>query len=340
MSIVVAFFNNKGGVGKTTLACNFAAWLASENDGSVTMVDCDPQANATQLTLSERQWIDIYGDGSPSDYSKSERESILFALSNIQDGDSEIKDGFKLHKSNRFNINVLAGHPSLAAIEDDFSSSWVDFKAGKPGGARRSAWLRQLCARIDSDYIIIDMGPSLGALNRSTLLACDYFVTPVEAGLFSLYALRNIGKWIKSWNNDYIRSRRQFVDTYSHKDWLQYIPDELGVSRGWLGYTIQQYTTKTDEGKLRKTRAYEHYKSRVPQSTIDLSTFSAPSASPAEIGIVPYMFSMIPLAQSRHAPISSLTFQDGLRGGQGNQKERYQADLEGIFSTLLDRIQS
>ena len=59
MSTVVAFFNNKGGVGKTTLACNFAAWEAAAGR-SVLIVDLDPQCNSTQLVLNEDQWEAIY----------------------------------------------------------------------------------------------------------------------------------------------------------------------------------------------------------------------------------------------------------------------------------------
>jgi cellulose biosynthesis protein BcsQ len=49
----IAFFNNKGGVGKTTLLCNVAAFLAREKDKKVLIVDADPQCNATQLMLDD-----------------------------------------------------------------------------------------------------------------------------------------------------------------------------------------------------------------------------------------------------------------------------------------------
>lgn len=49
----------------------------------------------------------------------------------------------------------------------------------------------------DYDYVFFDMGPSLGAINRSILLSCDYFVTPMSSDIFSILAIENIGKTIK-----------------------------------------------------------------------------------------------------------------------------------------------
>jgi hypothetical protein len=50
------------------------------------------------------------------------------------------------------------------------------------------------------------------------------------------------------------------------------------------------------------------------------------------------MFSMIPLAQSSHAPIADLGREDGLRGAQFSQQERYVEQLEGIFAEISRRI--
>lgn len=56
----IAFFNNKGGVGKTTLLCNVAAFLAIEMKKKVLVVDADPQCNATQLMLGEEDVFELY----------------------------------------------------------------------------------------------------------------------------------------------------------------------------------------------------------------------------------------------------------------------------------------
>lgn len=58
--ISVAFFNNKGGVGKTTLLCNLAAYFSTECNRKVLVVDADPQCNATQSMFDDDVINDIY----------------------------------------------------------------------------------------------------------------------------------------------------------------------------------------------------------------------------------------------------------------------------------------
>jgi chromosome partitioning protein len=61
MSTTVALFNNKGGVGKTTLAYHLAH-LISRLDRRVLVVDLDPQANLTAHFLDEEELTSLWGD--------------------------------------------------------------------------------------------------------------------------------------------------------------------------------------------------------------------------------------------------------------------------------------
>ncbi|MGA4778573.1 ParA family protein [Cellulosimicrobium sp. AB352] len=328
----VAFFNNKGGVGKTTLACNAAAFMARLGQ-RVVLIDCDPQANSTQLLLQDETWGALY-----EDRRRAENETVIKALRHIRSGDSGIESNVTLIDSPRFGVRVLAGHPSLSTLEDQLSQSWGEFGSGVLGGARRSLWARKLTDTIDADVIIFDLGPSLGALNRSVLIGADYFVTPVAADLFSLYALENIAEWMRDWVSEYKESWQKLnkKDPDGVRDWV--IPEGVPITSGYAGYTVQQYVTRNTRGQGRGVAAYERYRRQIPERASGLQEFGVGSDGSLELGVVPNMFSMIPLAQFAHAPISHLTTSDGVRGAQVSQQARYTLQLDRIFSRLAKNV--
>jgi cellulose biosynthesis protein BcsQ len=325
----VAFFNNKGGVGKTTLSCNMASYLSISLGKKVVFVDCDPQANATQLLLDDDTWEELY-----EDREASKTKSILKALTNIRAGDSSIDPDVELMDSARFGVKVLAGHPSLSTVEDLLSASWGDFQRGTLGGARRSLWMRSLIKTFDADIVVFDLGPSLGAINRSVLLASDFFVTPVAADLFSLYALENIGEWFDLWIREYQEGIDRLAREQSAEMKRYDVPSHVGVANGYVGYTVQQYVTKTSRGRVRRVAAYDQYKKQIPERAARLDKIKASTVERVDIGIIPNMFSMIPLAQSVHSPISGLSSTDGVRGAQVSQQQRYVSQLTEIFAQM------
>lgn len=329
----IAFFNNKGGVGKTTLACNYAAYLSKVKNQKVIVVDCDPQANATQLLLDETAWEAIY-----EDKKAAEEKTVLRALKNIRAGDSTIDPGITLQSALRFEVRVLAGHPSLSIIEDQLSSSWGEFLGGKLGGARRSLWARQLISTLDADIVLFDLGPSLGALNRSVLMGSDFFVTPVAADLFSLYALENIGDWLEGWLKEYRDARQRLTKQFSLELEEHDVPEDLPVGSGWAGYSVQQYVAKTTAGQVRGVAAYDRYRAQIPARAATLDGVAVPAMKFKELGIVPNMFSMVPLAQAAHAPIADLEPSDGVRGAQVTQQSRYLVQLNGMFERLAANL--
>ncbi len=63
---ILSFFNNKGGVGKTTLTGNIAAYLSIEMNKRILIVDADPQCNITQFVLGDEKTINLYWPDRPS----------------------------------------------------------------------------------------------------------------------------------------------------------------------------------------------------------------------------------------------------------------------------------
>lgn len=331
----LVFFNNKGGVGKTTLACNMATHIASAMNLSVLLVDLDPQCNATQLLLDDDQWDDIYGNRQ-----KSNRRTVYRVLRFIRAGDSGVDHDLDIVHSKRFRLDVLPGHPSMALVEDRLSTAWGDFLAGDTGAARRSMWVATLVDKAGYDLVVFDVGPSLGALNRTVLLGSDGFVTPMSADLFSLYALDNISSWMQSWLRDYSRGYRSATESEPDLSELLPLGEKPPIREGFLGYTVQQYVSKAMGGSSRKVNAYERYRRQIPERAEELKAFSTLRITNFDLGVVPNMFSMVPLAQTVHAPIRQLTSSDGVRGAQANQHARYVEQLNALSDRLVENLEA
>lgn len=334
---VLAFFNNKGGVGKTTLACNYASFVAREVGRNTLVIDLDPQCNSTQLMLDETEWEEIY-----SDADRSVDASVMAPLRPIRLGDSSVDTtNLPIRNSSRFEVDVLPGHPALSVLEDILGESWGQFRGGNIGGARRTCWLRALSPSLSIDYdlVVLDLGPSLGALNRSALIGSTHFVTPMASDLFSLYALDNIAVWFRRWVKEYDQgfgATREELDLAGMPG--SEVPEVLPIRSGFLGYTVQQYVTGTRHGGRRKIEAYETYRRQIPERAKGLIKMSPYSAEALDLGTVPNMFSMIPLAQSAHSPIGLMTKQDGIIGAQTSQQDRYLQQLRVIFASIEERL--
>jgi cellulose biosynthesis protein BcsQ len=331
----IAFFNNKGGVGKTTLACNYAAYEASQQK-PVLLFDLDPQCNSTQLLLEDDQWEDIYEESEDS-----ESKTIMGVLRHFRAGESvlDTDSASNIVTSRRFGVDVLPGHPGLSIFEDLLSEAWGDMRSGRAAGARMSMWLRNLRAHYGDSYaiIVVDVSPSLGAINRSALVGSDAFLTPMATDLFSLYALDNITIWLKRWLAEYEHGR---PEAQAELDAIHYdlvLPRPLPIENGFIGYTTQQYVTRSAGGEVRQTEAYERHRREIPERARALGEMSRFSHD-IDLGTIPNMFSMIPLAQSRHAPIAALEKDDGLRGAQFSQQERYAMQLQEVFARISDRL--
>lgn len=340
----ICFFNNKGGVGKTTLACNVAAYLAEKANLRVLLIDADPQCNATQLVLPDDLTERIYAPNGAN----SGIDTLKQVLSPLLAGDASLPGQYNPAPpdTNRFGISVLPGHPHIALLEDKLSSGWTAYLGGDIGGARITNWNTQLLSHLRTvyDLIIYDVGPSLGALNRSILVGVDFFVAPMGCDIFSLIGIENIASWMRHWREDYDNAFERCER--SHRDLLgrydgEIRPNTARMSR-FLGYTVQQYITKTIREQRRATAAYERILKKIPgQITESLSDLIAPPLTPAEMRLsdVPHMYSLVPLAQSAHVPIHRLTAKDGLSGGQYGQQQQYVEFISGLASSLLRNLE-
>ncbi|WP_407194303.1 ParA family protein [Bradyrhizobium sp. STM 3566] len=339
----LCFFNNKGGVGKTTLACNVASYIAETEGLNVLLIDGDPQCNATQLVLPDDTTERLYETAAGLPHMDTLKQVLLPLLK----GDASLEATHKVAgpETNRFGISVIPGHPHVALLEDRLSTNWTQFMGGDLGGARVSNWNTQLLSHLKPHYdlIIYDVGPSLGALNRSILIGVDYFLAPMGCDIFSLIGIENIADWIAQWRNYYDQAYGQVVAR--HEQTLAEYTGEVRVSSSlmarFVGYTVQQYITKTIRDQKRATAAYEAILKKIPDEiATSLRQFVAPRLTVDEVrlGDVPHMFSLVPLAQTAHTPIHKLTGREGLSGGQYQQQRQYQEFIGQLTASLMRNL--
>ncbi|WP_168220074.1 MULTISPECIES: ParA family protein [unclassified Salinibacterium] len=349
----IAFFNNKGGVGKTTLVCNLGHYLSTVEGKRVLIVDLDPQCNSTQLILSADRcaalyWPDevvegILGENVEDLWGDALRvDTIYDAVRPLEEGEGSVATVTPVRAvANRFAVDLLPGHPRMSVFEDQLGQWFRDATSGDIAGLRKTLWLTQLLEGLEAEYdvVLFDLGPSLGALNRSVLASSDFFVTPMGADIFSIVALRNIAEWLTHW----VRLYKQGVALCNLNNpgaTARFsIPAELSIERGFAGYTIQQYSTVTIRGERRATVAYDQILNQVPsQVAAHLHALAIPALQleALKLGDVPNLRSLVPLAQSANAPLASLASADGLAGGQYSQQKTYTSLIDNVGARLTE----
>jgi chromosome partitioning protein len=323
----IVLFNNKGGVGKTTFLMHLG--FALEKAGKkVLFIDADPQCNLTSYMCSDEQ-IEAFW--------KSE-QSIYGAVSPLIKGTGDIKEIQPYKRPNR-NIWLLPGDLLLSQYEESLSRAWIDALAGREVGFRITSSIYRLINNIaaakEIDFILVDVGPNLGSLNRAILLGCDHFIVPLVPDLFSLRGLENIGKTFVQWINEWQNASQRFKE----KPFL--------IQHGkpaFAGYVNQQFNIY----KQREANAWKNFTERVPSAVkenivnklkeIDEKLVIDLNGGSYNLGDVRNYHSLAPLAQSKLKPIFELGAQDGVFGTHSqNANECLRAFME-LANRLIDKL--
>lgn len=327
---VVTFFNNKGGVGKTSLVYHLA-WMLSDMDYRVLACDLDPQANLTAAFLDEDRLEGLWSD---------EREvpgrTIMRCVKPLMEvGDVNEADLVQITS----NICLIAGDLALAGFEDTLSVEWPN--ALGSGSLYRSFRVltsfsivaQEGADQISADIVLMDVGPNLGAINRSALIATDYIVVPLGADLFSMQGLRNLGPTLDRWRKDW---------TKRYSNWSSprfELPEGLMEP---IGYVIQQHGVRLK----RPVRAYDKWVNRMPEEYARnlLGDQEGPyAATPMEddlnaLATLKHFRSLVPMAQEARKPIFHLTPADGAFGGHARAAYDAGKDYRSLAGKIVDRI--
>ena len=200
MAKIVTFFNHKGGVGKTTLAYN-VAWGLSNSGKRVLMIDADAQCNLTEITVEDKflyveTQLNLFDTDYTPDFFFQNNVYEYFSpyiLPTIGVEKPQIKT---FNKSD--NLKLLAGFIRFAELEDAIALS----VSNVPGMTHipKSTYEALQELNKDVDCIIIDLSPALSATNQLFLMLSDYFIVPVNPGIFSRQALMNLNEIFRGWN--------------------------------------------------------------------------------------------------------------------------------------------
>jgi chromosome partitioning protein len=298
---VIAFFNNKGGVGKTSMVYH-VSWMLAGRGYRVIAADLDPQANLTAAFLDEDRLEEVMPfDGHPL--------TVFGAIQPLKRGVGDVADPHIEIITE--GLGLIVGDMELSTFEDQLSEVWPKCLDRDERSFRViSAFWRILQSAAEShraDVILIDLGPNLGAINRTALIASDYVVIPLGPDLFSLQGLRNLGPALRRWREGW-------------RERLAKNPvEDLRLPSGKiepLGYMVLRHSIRLD----RPVKAFERWMARMPSTYLE-AVLDKPGTTSATIDNDPQCIaklrdyrSLMPLAQEARKPMFLLKPADGAMG--------------------------
>lgn len=299
-------------------------------DKKVLVIDADPQCNASAYLLPEENLEKILMD--------EKHYSVDAFYEPIRRGRGYPAEVPSVVRSERFSVDLIVGDPKLSIREDLIATDWASTRNGDPRGFQTTYAFKELVSRFDNyDYVLIDMGPSLGALNRSVLLAADYFLMPLSVDIFSMMAVENIIKSLTTWKSsleDAIQ-RHTREEGYS----FQIANADVNWNLSFAGYVVQQYRAKKKEGVRQAVGAFERIIDRQKTELKELSSFFDIPHEYTDLGEVPTLSSVVPLSQQAHAPIFDLGSKDGVVGAQYTRVSEASEFFHNISNKLIERLE-
>jgi cellulose biosynthesis protein BcsQ len=319
----IAFFNNKGGVGKTSLVYHLA-WMLAEKGFSVIAADLDPQANLTSHFLTEDDVEPLWA-GQPEQH-----RTVYGSLAPLARGIGDIGRPPVVAVGDR--LNLVPGDLALSGFEGELSTEWPRCLDGNERSFRViSSFWRLLTHAADiaaADVVLIDVGPNLGAINRAALIAADHVVIPLAPDLFSVQGLQNLGPTLRRWRAEWQQRSERNPST------------ELPLPRGEMrpaGYVLLQHGIRLGQ----PARAYQRWMDRIPgvyrTSVLDLPEEQLRFVDdPYCLGQIKHYRSLMPMSYEARKPVFALKPADGAFGGHQAAVAAARADFAGLAERVVD----
>ena len=321
----IAVFNNKGGVGKTSLVYHLA-WMYADLDYNVLVADLDPQANLTSMFLEDDELEELWRERDVGD------GTIYTALRPLLDGTGDVTMPRIVVPGT--GIGLVAGDMLLSGAEDELSSQWPDCLDRKPRAFRvlSALWraLHMASDSIEADLTLVDVGPNLGALNRAALVTADHVVVPLAPDLYSIQGLRNLGPTLCRWRQEWSEraQRNPLTDL-----------DLPGGEMMPIGYVVMQHAVRLN----RPVKAYERWMDRIPGAYSDFVVGDTAPSSPAMeddphcLATLKHFRSLMPLAQEARKPMFALRPADGAIGGHSHAVQGCHREFRSLAREIARR---
>lgn len=330
---VIAFFNNKGGVGKTSLVYHLA-WMYADHGITVLAADLDPQANLSVAFLEEDRLEKLWSERGP-------RKTIFGSVLPLITGEGDVRpphvEALASSLFDSGDLGLVVGDLRLSSFEDELSESWAKCLDGRIREFRviSAFWrtLQDAAQQISADFILVDLGPNLGAINRSALISSDYVVVPLSPDLFSLQGLKNLGPTLRRWRQEWHRR-------------LEVSPDlDLALPEGKMepaGYVVLQHSVRLN----RPVKAYEKWMAQIPQvyteEVLDIDypdgTVTALKEDRHCLGLLKHYRSLMPMAQEANKPIFFLKPADGAIGSHLQAVKGVYRDFAALAESIARRV--
>ncbi len=318
---VIAFFNNKGGVGKTSLAYHLA-WMLADLGQRVLAVDLDPQANLSAAFLDDDRLEELWPE-------TRDRGTVFGAIQPLLRGIGDVTDTHLEEIDS--GLALLVGDLLLSGLEGEFSVQWDASERDDERALHvTSAFWRIVhkAARAHrAELVLVDLAPNLGAINRAALIACDCLVVPVLPDLFSVHGLRNVGTPLRRWRREW----KQRLDRNPRPDFD--LP--TGEMRP-LGYVVLQQPVRLD----RPLAAHGEWMARIPGAYRSgvLNDNSRGPKSVAEdphcLAVLSHYQSLMSMAQQARKPMFHLAAADGAIGSHLEAAQRCRTDFHVLASKI------
>lgn len=321
MTAHIAFFNNKGGVGKTSLVYH-CAFMFAEQGLRVLAVDLDPQSNLSIMAMDESRLEALWPD--------DEHPLTMYgAVAPLFDGTGDIRPVHIEPLRNR--LGLLVGDLALSRIEDDLSTEWPRCLEGRERAFRVTTafWrvIDEAARRHQADVVLLDVGPNLGAINRAALVASSHVVMPVSPDLFSLQGLKNLGPTLRKWRNTWASAFPQ-------------APRNLGeMPQGKMtpvGYVLMQHAERLG----RPTKAYAQWQARLPvayrESVLGIEGGSVQNDG-NQVHRIKHYRSLMPMAMEARKPMFYLSNADGAIGAHQTNVRQCHDDFSALVTAIAER---